>query len=233
MKRVLALVATFLMLAAPALAQTEPQAIEIVDINGSRYPEGGQTQIVVELQNFDTEPDPAALGVTANGDEVSDLVVETVGSSDEVPVGVVLAIDASGSMAGEPIEAAVAAAQSFVDQARPSDRIAIVAFADEAQVVSGFTNNKDSLNATLEAIVADGETAFNDAVITGVGLFDQPGASNLLPHMIVLTDGEDTVSVATLEEAVAAVADSEVRTFGVALESPDFNPEPVTAPPTD
>jgi len=215
-----------MLLAVPAMAQEAGQGVEIVDINGSRYPEGGQTQMVVEFSNFTEDLDPAAVEITANGDPVSDLVVEPVGASS-LPVGVVLVIDTSGSMEGAPMEAAIGAAQSFVDQARAEDRIAIVTFSDGVQVVSGFTNNKEALNATLGAIVAAGETSFNDAVVQGVALFDQPNARDLLPNMIVLTDGEDTASLGTLEDAVAAVSESDVRTFGVALESPDFNPEPV------
>ena len=215
-----------MLLAMPAMAQEGTEAISIVDINGSRYPEGGQTQMVVEFSNFTEDLDPAAVEVTANGEPVTDLLVEPVGAST-VPVGVVLVIDTSGSMEGAPMEAAIGAAQSFVDQARAEDRIAIVTFADTVQVVSGFTNNKASLNATLGSIVAAGETSFNDAVIQGVALFAQPNARNLLPNMIVLTDGEDTASTATLQDAIAAVEASEVRTFGVALESPDFNPDPV------
>ena len=215
-----------MLFAVPALAQTESEEIEIVDINGSRYPEGGHTQVVVEFRNFGESPDPAAVDVTANGGAVDDLTVEPIGAST-VPVGVVLAIDASGSMEGDPIAAAIGAAQSFVDQARPEDRIAIVSFSDEVQVLSGFTNNKRSLNATLDSIVAAGETSFNDAVIQGIAMFDQPSAKTLLPNMIVLTDGEDTASEATLEEALAAVDGSDVRTFGVALEGSDFNPQPV------
>ena len=226
MRRVLALVAVLMLLAAPVWAQTGSEEIEIVDINGSRYPENGQTQMVINFKNFAEEPDPAALDVTANGEPVTDLVVESIGDST-VPVGVVMAIDASGSMAGGPIDAAKEAAKSFVQQARPEDRIAIIAFADEVQVLSGFTNNKESLSSTIDAIVAAGETSFNDAVIQGVAMFDQASAENLLANMIVLTDGDDTVSEATLDDATAAIAASEVRVFGVALESPDFNPDPV------
>jgi tight adherence protein B len=226
MRRLLALVAALMMLAAPVWAQTGAEEVEIVDINGSRYPEGGQTQMVVEFRNFATAPDPASVEVTANGQAVSDLVVEPV-SASAVPVGVVLVIDASGSMEGAPIESAKAAATSFIAQARTEDRIAIVSFADQVQVLSGFTNNKDALNQAVGAIVAAGETAFNDGVIQGIAMFAEANAADLLPNMIVLSDGDDTASEATLEEAVAAVEGSDVRTFGVALESPDFNPEPV------
>ena len=226
MRKLLALIAALMLMAAPALAQTASQEIEIVDIDGSRYPEGGQTTMVVEFRNFAEEPDPTAVEVTVGGQPVSDLVVEPIGDST-VPVGVVLALDASGSMAGAPLDAAKTAASSFIDQARAEDRIAIISFADEVQVLAGFTNNKDSLRTTIEGIQAGGETSFNDAVIQGVSLFDAATAQDLLANMIILTDGDDTASTATLDEAVAATAASGVRTFGVALESPDFNPDPV------
>jgi tight adherence protein B len=225
-RRLLAVMAAFLLLAVPAWAQEAGEEIEIVDINGSRYPEGGQTQMVIEFRNFAEDPNPEALEVTANGEAVSDLVVEPVGASS-VPVGVVLVIDASGSMDGAPMEAAKAAAISFIDQARAEDRIAIVSFSDGVQVLTGFTNNKDGLRQTINAIVPANETAFNDGVIQGVSLFDEANARGLLPNMIVLTDGDDTASEATLDEAVAAVENSGVRTFGVALEGSEFNPDAV------
>ncbi|HUG07782.1 MAG TPA: type II secretion system F family protein [Acidimicrobiia bacterium] len=226
MRRLFAAVAALMLLAVPAWAQTGAQEIEIVDINGSRYPEGGQTQMVIEFRNFAEEPDSSVLEITANGEPVSDVEVQPVGNS-AVPVGVVLVIDASGSMGGAPIDEAKAAAISFIDQARAEDRIAIVGFADEVRILSGFTGNKQALTQAVNGIQAEGETAFNDAVIQGVSLFNQANARNLLPNLIVLTDGEDTSSEATLEEALAAVDASDVRTFGVALEGSDFNPNAV------
>lgn len=212
--------------ALPAYAQVGQSEVEIVDINGSRYPEGGQTTMVIELRNLPTDLDPSQLEITANGEPVTDLEVTPLVDSS-LPVGVVLAIDASGSMSGGPIEAAKAAAKDFVSQARPEDRIALITFADEVVVLSGFTSNSQELIARIDSIEAGGETAYNDAVIKGIELYEATSARNLLPNMIVLTDGEDTVSVATLDEAVETVASSDVRVFGVALESPDFNPDPV------
>src|SRR5690606_29297049 len=143
------------------------------------------------------------------------------------PGATVLAIDASGSMSGAPLEAAKAAATSFVQQAGNTDQIAIITFADEVQTLSGFTADKQVLTERFSSIQAAGETSFNDAVIRGVSLFDSVRGSSILANMIVLTDGEDTVSQASLEEALAAVSERSVRVFGVALEGSDFNPEPV------
>jgi tight adherence protein B len=44
-----------------------------------------------------------------------------------------------------------------------------------------------------------------------------------------MSDGENTVETATQDEALAAVTGSDARTFAIALESPDFNPESVQA----
>ncbi|HEX5695344.1 MAG TPA: vWA domain-containing protein, partial [Acidimicrobiia bacterium] len=228
MKRVLALVAALVLgLSTVALAQTAAPEIEIVDINGARYAEGGQTLMVVEFRNLPETPDPAQLAITVDGQAVTDLEVAPLGESS-VPVGVVLVIDTSGSMEGAPIEAAKAAAKSFVAQKRPEDSIALVTFADTAVVQTGFTTNANDLNSRIDAIAAAGETAFNDGVILGLTLFDS-SAENILPNMIVLTDGEDTVSEATAEQAIAAVEASDARVFAVALESPDFNPDAVAA----
>lgn len=227
MKRILALAAVLVVaFGSTALAQANQPEIEIVDINGARYADGGQTTMVIEFRNVGEAPDPAQLEVTANGEPVSDLETVPLGETS-VPVGVVLAIDASGSMSGEPLEAAKTAAKDFVNQKRTTDQIALITFADEVVVQTGFTANGADLIARIDAIEAGGETAFNDAVIKGVEMYDAPSARDLLANMIVLTDGEDTVSVATLEDALATVSSSGVRVFGVALESPDFNPEPV------
>ena len=226
MRRALIVLVALVLGALPAFAQSTSSEIEIVDINGSRYPDGGNTTVVIEIRNLTETLDPALLTVTVNGEPVSDLVVTPLTDS-ALPVGVVLAIDASGSMAGGPIDAAKAAAKAFVAQARAEDRIALITFADDVQVLSGFTNNLEVVGQRIDSIEAAGETSFNDAVLKGVELFSDPSASNLLPNMIVLTDGDDTASVATLDEAVAGIAASDVRVFGVALESPDFNPDPV------
>ena len=229
MKRlVLSLVALVLgLLPALALAQTTT-GMEVVDVNLIRYEDDGQTSVVVEFRNLDGTLDPALLTVTANGQEVSNLGVEPLASSLE-PVGIVLVIDTSGSMEGAPMEAAKAAAINFVNQKRPGDFIALVTFADTVQTVAAFTNVAADLTSRIEALEPAGETAFNDGVIQAVNLFDEVQAQTLRRNIIVLSDGADTASVATTEDVLGAINNpsNPVRIFGVALESPEFQPEAV------
>ncbi|CAN5314233.1 hypothetical protein BH18ACT5_BH18ACT5_13730 [soil metagenome] len=229
MKRfVLVLVALALgLLPAIALAQTST-GTDIVDVKLDRYEEDGQTSLVVEFRNIDGTLDPALLTVTANGQEVSDLVVEPLASSLE-PVGIVLVIDTSGSMEGAPMEAAKTAAINFVNQKRAGDFIALVTFSDTVQTLSGFTNVAADLTSRIEALEPTGETAFNDGVIQAVNLFDQVQAQTLRRNIIVLSDGTDTASVATTDDVLAAINNpaNPVRIFGVALESPEFLPDAI------
>ncbi|MDH3261658.1 MAG: VWA domain-containing protein, partial [Acidimicrobiia bacterium] len=227
MKRIRSLVATIIVVllvlgaGAAALAQTDNGApvIEITDVNIARYP---RVQMIVDFLNLEEALDPAGLKVTENGNPVAALEIETIAES-RVQVGIVLVIDASGSMEGEPIEAAKAAALSFINQKRAEDFIAIATFADEVQVVRGFTSAKSALIASVEGIEAQGDTAFYDGIIQATDLFSGD-AERLERNIIVLTDGKDEGSVATLDDALVAVADTGVRVFGVALESAAFDP---------
>ncbi len=209
-----------LVTAVPAAAQTA-EGVEITDVNTARYP---RVTMVVEVQNA-SQLDPAALAVTENGQTAGELTVEKIGES-AVEVGIVLTIDTSGSMDGAPMEAAKRAALSFVTQMRSQDRVAIVGFGDQVTVYAPFTNSKRLLATAIDQLAATGETSLYDAVETSAQLFSGEAAT-LERNLILLSDGRDTASAATLEQAVGAVEDQQVRVFGVALQSPDFDPAPV------
>ena len=210
----------------PGAAIGQSSEVQIVEVNTSRYDDAGQVTMVVGFRNLAENLNPEDLVITADGGEVNDLVVEPLASS-QVAVGVVLAIDTSGSMDGEPIAAAKAAARSFVQQKRPEDFVALVTFADEVSVLQGFTNNETVLLDRIDAITPGGATVYNDGVIRALDLFKDPSASRLQANVIVLADGADNGSTATPAELEAAVADSDVRIFGVALQAEGFNPDAV------
>ncbi|MGH8912385.1 MAG: type II secretion system F family protein [Acidimicrobiia bacterium] len=212
-----------LLVALPSLALAQTSEVEIAEVNTSRYDEGGLVTLVVGFRNLSEPLDPAQLAITADGGAVENLDIQPLASSS-VPVGVILAIDTSGSMEGAPMEAARAAARSFVQQKRPEDFVAIVTFADEVQVVQAFTNNVTSLEERIDALVPSGATAFNDAVVRSIDMFDDPSVSQLQPNIIILADGDDNGSTATAADVAAAVAGSDARIFGVALETEGFNP---------
>ena len=210
--------------AVPAFAQTGDEGVVIVEVDTSQYDEDGTTTIVVEVRNVD-ELDLSQITVSEEGVVFSpdQLTINSIEES-RVEVGVVLAIDVSGSMEGAPIEAAKAAAIGFVNDKRPTDNIALVTFGSEVQVLVPFTNNARAITSVISELETGGPTAFYDAIVTSAGLY--PG-TGLQPHIIALTDGADQGSAATLDAAKAAVTANAVRVFGIALESPDFNGGPL------
>lgn len=162
-----------------------------------------------------------AFVVTENGQPLT--VLETdAESATRVPQDVVLLIDTSGSMAGRPIEDAKAAARGFLSQLSADDRVALVSFAFKPAVVSTFTSDRAALLAAIDGLQASGETAVHDAIVSAAGL---AGQSDRQVTLVLLSDGGDTVSVNTFDNAVAAVKAAGVPVFAVALESGEWDPQ--------
>jgi tight adherence protein B len=138
------------------------------------------------------------------------------------PVGVVLVIDTSGSMnQNGKLEQAKAAARQFVSSKQPNDQIALVGFNSQPRVLVNFTADPNSLLNAINGLAATGETALWDAVGTSVSLFaDHP---NLQPNLLVLSDGKDTVSKTTFDQAKGAAQSAHATVYAVGLTGGDFD----------
>ena len=77
-----------------------------------------------------------------------------------------LAIDSSGSMDGEKIDQAKAAALALIKQLRPTDQISIVSFSDVVTVQLPMTQvgNSREVAAAVKAISVSGLTAMYDGL---------------------------------------------------------------------
>ena len=201
---------------------------------GGLSPAGAQDEeSAISIREVDAT-DPAAVDVTFfySGDraDLSDLTLreggDLVDTSSAVPfddtrsLGVVLVIDASGSMAsGALIERVREAAKAFVDAKAASDQIAIVTFNREVRVVQGFTTDNAVLNDALDAIALEDDTSLFDGIVRAAELFDD---STLQPNLVVFTDGNDTTSVADRGRAQAAVTNAGGTLFAIGVENPGF-----------
>ena len=86
------------------------------------------------------------------------------------PINVALVLDRSGSMSGAPLAAARAAAERFAAFLSPADRLAVVTFDDEVDVVFGPAPGGDP--AALDAIarvVAGGSTNLSGGWLRAAG----------------------------------------------------------------
>ncbi|HLZ26176.1 MAG TPA: VWA domain-containing protein [Chloroflexota bacterium] len=146
--------------------------------------------------------DSSAFKVTEDGQPVDNVQVAAVANT-QIPVAVGLVIDISGSMndAGK-LAAAKQAAGGFVDGLGPADSAAVISFGTQATVVQAFSADPSALHAALDGLQAQGNTALYDAVQQTALLLDAlPQPRRVL---VVVTDGMDTASQATLKDAVAA-----------------------------
>ncbi|MFC2159361.1 type II secretion system F family protein [Actinomycetota bacterium] len=224
---IIAIIALCFLLAIPASLFAEEESELIINKFDTRdYP-----KVNIYL-NFEEESDLGSLdlgvddfSITENGEEISDIKVERIASTTE-PIGVVLVLDTSGSMEGEPIEAAANGALVFMNEMRPIDEFALVGFSDEVTLFSNFTSDRTKLRESIYQMEAKGETALWDGILVGLNQFEN---KDTLKHkyLIVLTDGTDTVSKLTSNDVIAKADQEDVIIYSIALMSSDFNPEEI------
>jgi tight adherence protein B len=140
--------------------------------------------------------------------------------ADQLEVALVL--DTSGSMAGAPLAAAKSAAQAFLAQLPAGVRVAVIGFGAKAAAVSPLSANRTAQQAAVAGLSAGGQTALYDAVVAGLAQLSATAGTR--PVVVLLSDGGDTTSKATLEATAAALAASKVPLFAVELRTGESNP---------
>lgn len=158
--------------------------------------------------------------VLENGLEARD-VTSTSAAENRDPIDVVLLIDTSGSMEGDPLVKAKAAAVEFVEAMGPDDRIAVMAFSSEPRSVVDFTSDRAMLEAGIGSLSTKGYTALHDGLIQSTRLFKDAGRDR---YVVVLSDGNDSTSINNLDATAQAIDDAGIPVYAVALASPDYDP---------
>jgi tight adherence protein B len=198
-------------------------AIIIRKVDSSQFP-----TITISALVQGPAPGLDQFALRENGRIIAPTAFEVIplGQTD-TPVGIVLVVDTSGSMrAQNRMEQAKAAARQFVAQKSANDQVAIVAFADQPRVVSGFTNDVNHLTAAVEGLVATGETALFDGVRLGATLLSE--RPDLQANMVVLSDGADTVSQSNADAAEASILTAKAVVFAVGLPGREFDSASLT-----
>lgn len=156
-------------------------------------------------------------------DDVRELPIQVEElTGGEIGINVVLTIDRSGSMRGQPIRDAQIASSSFVELMQSKDQSAVVSFSNKPRTDYPFTGDKDSLIAAIAKIDADGSTAIFDALIHSVYLMSDDLKNRAI---ILLTDGADNKSQHTYPEALNAILSHEIRVFTIGLGLNQSSPE--------
>jgi tight adherence protein B len=178
---------------------------------------------VMRVTVLTSEPSSQAPTLRENGRPVRINRTENLGAEKSV----VLAIDRSQSMRGAPLAQAIAAARSFVASKPAQDRVAVASFATKAQLLTDFSSDRGDAASALKSIQVDpvqGTTLYDAIVKSSNVLADEPLDARV---MIVVTDGNETRSAASLDDAISAARKAGASIYVVAIESPKFNPAPL------
>jgi Ca-activated chloride channel homolog len=154
-------------------------------------------------------------------------------SNEDTPVTVGLIVDDSGSMAPKLGEV-IAAALTFARSSNPQDELFAMAFNDRVQdalpgrrlTVADLTG----IQSALASLVPEGRTALYDALVTGLDRLED--ASRPRKVLIVISDGGDNASAATLDHVLTRARRSNVTIYTIGLfdaNDADTNPRVLKA----
>ena len=131
--------------------------------------------------------------------------VTSVAPANE-PFNLVLLLDVSGSIQ-ERMDFIRKAARDFLRTTSPQDRISIISFRDDVQVIADFTTDRALLSRKLDEIDAGGGTALYDALgyILSEPLRTLRGERTAI---VVMSDGDDNKSFLPFPAILEALLES-------------------------
>lgn len=180
-------------LACPGLIQTQQDDVvrvntDLVVLNITVTDKAGQYVPGLRLSDFT---------IFEDGKEVSPQLVSSF-SVHESPFASVVLLDTSGSMESR-LSLARSAAIRFLDRLRDEDVAAVYKFDSKVEQVQEFSSSRD-LAPIAYGVRAEGMTTLNDAIVDAAKALSQRQEKR--KAIIVLSDGLDTYSKATSENAV-------------------------------
>jgi Ca-activated chloride channel family protein len=180
-------------LACPGLIQSQQDDVvrvntDLVVLNITVTDKAGQYVPGLRLSDFT---------IFEDGKEVSPELVSSF-SVHESPFASVVLLDTSGSMESR-LSLARSAAIRFLDRLREEDVAAVYKFDSKVEQVQEFSSSRD-LAPIAYGVRAEGMTTLNDAIVDAAKALSQRQEKR--KAIIVLSDGLDTYSKATSENAV-------------------------------
>ena len=135
----------------------------------------------------------------------------------DVPISLLLALDVSGSLQGEPLAHLKAAARAAIGALRPGDQAALLTFGDRLALAPRWSSDRGALDAAVSGLSANGGTPLHDAIFTAMALRQSAAGRTVL---LVFTDGADTISWLNPAAALRAALQSDLVVTAVSTAEP-------------
>jgi Ca-activated chloride channel homolog len=144
-------------------------------------------------------------------------------TNEDTPLTIGLIIDASGSMRPKMTEV-ILASLAFARSSNPEDELFVVRFNDDVQHVIRdrpflLAEDLSTLNVALRSMRPDGRTALYDALVAGIEHLGR--GSRPRKVLVVVSDGGDNASAATLDQVLGRARESNVAIYTLGI----FDPE--------
>ena len=148
MRRLRATALAVLGLACLAAAPARADQLRVSEAADSRFPERSYALTLPRAQRIDASD----VTVSENGRPVKGISVAPAAGAEARRFGVVLAIDTSKSMRGEPLRAALSAARQFVRRRNPGQPVAVITFDGQVHVLQELTSDSAAIERALAAV---------------------------------------------------------------------------------
>ncbi len=145
-------------------------------------------------------------------------------TNDRVPIGLGVLLDSSDSMFGKRMDDARAAVDRFLfDLLDPADEFFLMAFNHRPKALTGWTRAREDVVRALAGLRPSGGTAIYDAIVEALPVIDR--RTRQRAAILVISDGADTASTATLRDLRPALLRSDTFVYAIAIDSPE--PQPI------
>ena len=201
----------------PANASADGEiAVKVVSVDDSRFPTVSAVFTADEAGRPLTGLTAANVVATEGGSPATVVSLQSA-SASAVPLGLVVTLDISGSMAGANLAQSQAAASALLKNMDPGDSAALITFADNVSVAVPPTSDIGVLVQALTTVRANGNTALYDAVGESGKLAASLGFQRRA--VILLSDGEDFGGRSKLnrEQSLVQAADGETLFYVIGV----------------
>jgi VWFA-related protein len=209
----------------PGQTDQEEEIIRITQVDTSQFP---QVTIYVSITDQNGQPIGIAPSRIVIEEDGVPIPFDQIQGAEQVgPLTTLLVMDVSGSMHAEgKLEAAKAAARTFIDQMRADDEVGLVTFSTEIKYAQPITADRGEINKAIDRLIGIGDTAMYDALIQAVDILETVEGRKAI---VALTDGLDNRSDATPEEVLSQIGPAGLSISTVGLGNPEHGSGAVSA----
>jgi VWFA-related protein len=200
--------------AAGVAAQSDEALVALIGVESQAFPQVTASVAVSDASGPLEGLAAADFRVFEEGTEVSaDAITVESDTSQELRLALVLDV----SMRAELLTQVKQAAKDFVDSLESPDKVALIAFYEQVQVIQDFTNNKEVLKTAIDGLTAQGNySALNQAAFEAV-----TRASTLATGrkaVILLTNSDDNIGGRSANEVIDQARAAHVAVYAISFD---------------